>query len=324
MWRIRLNETKSVHVDFTNKRQNYNPVFINNTAIPHENKINIGYRFIPNATEEEIEAAIQRVARAGELAERLTPYDHETAVAFLDVRMYGQKITDRYRAQCATILSQEMDRQGIFDMKRRKTIVVDAIEAHIRNRIAAEPRWRYDDIDAINKFNGTIEGTVERTHPFWYWKTQRAQLAGSLNTLGPWHDDSSFKLSHIVAPVMTAVGVSIGVAAVGWGIYQMVKRLTSPACCGQISCSIIPNTAILHSLPTPSDTGHNAPQTISQLLSKIVTATSENSSAIRDLTQGQNTLTLLTTRLLENYTEKQATGWTSVILSWLPSLPSPR
>lgn len=36
-WRIKLNESKSVHVDFTNKNANYNPVYINGHVIPYEN-----------------------------------------------------------------------------------------------------------------------------------------------------------------------------------------------------------------------------------------------------------------------------------------------
>ena len=36
-WRIKLNESKSIHIDFTNKRPNYHPVFINNSAIPYQN-----------------------------------------------------------------------------------------------------------------------------------------------------------------------------------------------------------------------------------------------------------------------------------------------
>lgn len=36
-WRVKLNETKSVHIDFTNKKPNYHPVYINNHVIPHEN-----------------------------------------------------------------------------------------------------------------------------------------------------------------------------------------------------------------------------------------------------------------------------------------------
>lgn len=36
-WRIKLNETKSVHVDFTNKNINHQAVFINNIIIPYEN-----------------------------------------------------------------------------------------------------------------------------------------------------------------------------------------------------------------------------------------------------------------------------------------------
>lgn len=36
-WRIKLNEGKSVHVDFTNKRIEHRPVFINNQVVPYEN-----------------------------------------------------------------------------------------------------------------------------------------------------------------------------------------------------------------------------------------------------------------------------------------------
>lgn len=36
-WRIKLNETKSAHVDFTNKRTQHHPVRINDVQIPYEN-----------------------------------------------------------------------------------------------------------------------------------------------------------------------------------------------------------------------------------------------------------------------------------------------
>lgn len=36
-WRIKLNETKSVHVNFTNKKEEYHPIVINNKIIPYEN-----------------------------------------------------------------------------------------------------------------------------------------------------------------------------------------------------------------------------------------------------------------------------------------------
>lgn len=36
-WRIRLNESKSVHVNFTNKKEDYHAIFINNKLIPYEN-----------------------------------------------------------------------------------------------------------------------------------------------------------------------------------------------------------------------------------------------------------------------------------------------
>lgn len=36
-WRIKLNETKSIHIDFTNKNTEYHPVYINNQRVPYEN-----------------------------------------------------------------------------------------------------------------------------------------------------------------------------------------------------------------------------------------------------------------------------------------------
>ncbi len=36
-WKIKLNESKSVHVDFTNKKIEHKQLYINNQIIPHEN-----------------------------------------------------------------------------------------------------------------------------------------------------------------------------------------------------------------------------------------------------------------------------------------------
>ena len=36
-WRINLNETKSVHIDFTNKRIEHKPIYINHQVVPYEN-----------------------------------------------------------------------------------------------------------------------------------------------------------------------------------------------------------------------------------------------------------------------------------------------
>jgi len=36
-WRIKLNETKSVHIDFTNKRIEHKPIYINHQVVPYEN-----------------------------------------------------------------------------------------------------------------------------------------------------------------------------------------------------------------------------------------------------------------------------------------------
>ena len=36
-WNIQLNETKSVHINFTNRRLEYIPVSINNQKVPHAN-----------------------------------------------------------------------------------------------------------------------------------------------------------------------------------------------------------------------------------------------------------------------------------------------
>jgi hypothetical protein len=36
-WRIKLNESKSVHIDFTNKKITQQPIFINGTQVPYAN-----------------------------------------------------------------------------------------------------------------------------------------------------------------------------------------------------------------------------------------------------------------------------------------------
>jgi hypothetical protein len=36
-WRIKLNNTKSVHIDFTNQRVEHKPIYINHHAVPYEN-----------------------------------------------------------------------------------------------------------------------------------------------------------------------------------------------------------------------------------------------------------------------------------------------
>jgi uncharacterized protein YpmS len=36
-WRIKLNKTNSVHIDFTNQRVEHKPVYINHHAVPYEN-----------------------------------------------------------------------------------------------------------------------------------------------------------------------------------------------------------------------------------------------------------------------------------------------
>ena len=36
-WRIKLNETESVHIDFTNKRIEQKPIYINHQVVPYEN-----------------------------------------------------------------------------------------------------------------------------------------------------------------------------------------------------------------------------------------------------------------------------------------------
>jgi uncharacterized protein YpmS len=36
-WRSKLNKTKSVHIDFTNKRIEHKPIYINHRVVPYEN-----------------------------------------------------------------------------------------------------------------------------------------------------------------------------------------------------------------------------------------------------------------------------------------------
>jgi hypothetical protein len=36
-WRLKLNESKSIHIDFTNKESRQQPIFINGTKVPYAN-----------------------------------------------------------------------------------------------------------------------------------------------------------------------------------------------------------------------------------------------------------------------------------------------
>jgi hypothetical protein len=36
-WRIKVNKTKSVHIDFTNQRVEHKAIYINHNAVPYEN-----------------------------------------------------------------------------------------------------------------------------------------------------------------------------------------------------------------------------------------------------------------------------------------------
>lgn len=131
--------------------------------------------FIPQAPAEQIEQAIAATRAAKDLAAELRPFDVESAVAYLNVQMYGQRITERYRAQCAIKLLQEMDRQGLRDLMRRQAVIVEGVETHIRERLRTEPRWTTEAVHAISKFNNAVEGNVERRHPWFYWRTESAR-----------------------------------------------------------------------------------------------------------------------------------------------------
>lgn len=68
--------------------------------------------------------------------------------------------------------------------------------------------------------------------------TESARWAPPVNSLGPWQNESSFRLSHIVAPLALTAGAILGVGTVGYLCYRAVKYCTSPPCFGQpISCT---------------------------------------------------------------------------------------
>lgn len=98
------------------------------------------------------------------------------------------------------LLTKEMDRQGLRDLHRREAVIRDGVEIHIETKVRTEPRFTYDGVNIINKCNNAIEGNVERRHPYFYWRTERARLATPLNEYGPWQDESCFRISHILAP----------------------------------------------------------------------------------------------------------------------------
>ncbi|CAG4979939.1 unnamed protein product [Colias eurytheme] len=168
--------------------------------------------FIPQAPAAQREEAIQATRAAQDLAAQLTPFNLDSAVSFLNVRMYEQKITGRYRAQCAKILMQEMDRQGLRNLHSREAIVRGGVELHIERKLLTRPSWTYSGIQQVNKFNKAINGIAERRHPWFYWKTQTIQLSSPLNSSGPWQEESSFRASHILAPLAITAGITIGLA----------------------------------------------------------------------------------------------------------------
>ena len=48
--RIKLNETKSVHIDFTNKRIEHKQIYINRQLVPYENTAkHLGMTLMPNS-----------------------------------------------------------------------------------------------------------------------------------------------------------------------------------------------------------------------------------------------------------------------------------
>ncbi|XP_039761885.1 tigger transposable element-derived protein 6-like [Pararge aegeria] len=50
-----------------------------------------------------------------------------------------------------------MDRQGLRDLNRREAVIREGVETHIITKLQTEPRWSYESVKVVNKFNNAVE-----------------------------------------------------------------------------------------------------------------------------------------------------------------------
>lgn len=203
-----------------------------------------------------------------------------------------------------------------------EAVIREGVETHIIIKLRTEPRWAYEGVESVNRFNNAIEGAVERRHPWFYWRTESAQLTSPLSSYGPWQEESSSRQSHILGPLAVTAGAALGLATVGYLIYREVKFCTSQPSSAPTTCSTIPNKAEPLTRIIASGTARVLPNSTNPTELQIAIDISKSSDVILNVLQQNNTSIQSMTRLVEDYIETQQKGWRWAIQSWIASLLS--
>lgn len=259
-----------------------------------------------------------------EFIDEVTEFDMAAAGDFLDVKFYGQPITERYRAQCATALGQELDRHAVRNVTRRARLIPEAVERHIDRRLRAEPRWNKSTIERVNLFNNGVTGAVKTRNPYFYWQWDRTSIASTLNSERPWDDEQSFKPSHVMAPLAMAAGAAIAVVAGGLAVRAAWKWFTSPPSMVDTSYYTTQRALLPLQQHISNAIDHRVQETMSQVTSSLSTGISSALCAIQDGIRETNTLTQSTMRLVEEHTKLQQITLMEGVKLWILSLLSPR
>lgn len=279
--------------------------------------------FVPDPPRDVLVQGMQAIDALRDFNERVHEYDLPTAVAFLKTRFYGQPMTARYRAQCSTVLCQELDRQNVRDIHRRAALVEQAVEQHINDRLTFEPRWNATTIEEVNEFNNGVAGRATKRSPYWYWKKDNISINSDLNSKTPWQEQDCFKISHLIYPTLAVGGAIIGLATVGYCVQKLIPRLISQLWSTTETSIIIQNPNLQQVLPLLTDTAHSSQTLMTQQLLQGFTSISENLSAINKNIVDNNTSIVLMTKVVDDFTKQQQMSWIQAALSRMWSPPSP-
>lgn len=283
-----------------------------------------GRIFMPDHPHDVLVQGLEAIRLTNEFIEEVQEFDQRAAGDFLDVKFYGQTITDRYRAQCATALGQELDRHAVRNATRRARLIPAAVEAHIERRLRLEPRWNKDTIDRVNVFNQGVNGTIETRNPYLYWQWDRTSIANSLNCERPWDDGRSFKLSHLIAPLGIVAGTVIGVAAVGLAARAALKWCTSPPSTTVMACCTTQSQQLPQLQLLQSAIDHKLQESTTAIASAVSTGTLSALCAIQESIRESNTLTLSMTQAVTELIKQQQSSLITAARLWIVSLLSQR
>lgn len=271
-------------------------------------------QFVPDAPINYVGDAVRAARQIKEFNAEIAELDLESAKAYLSVKLYGQEITHRYRSQAATILLQEIDRHNIKNHLRRQRLLVDAVEQHIEEKLK-EKTWDYSTIEKVNKFNMGCNGMAEKRNDHWYWMFDRAQIKNNLNYNAPSVDESSFKLSHIVSPILALAGIAVGVVAAGYVVSKIMKYFTSQPYSTPTNAIIIPSIPTPYSQHSSIVTSPGQPQSTILDLSRVFTNISKSLSDIQDILQENNTLNHSLTHRVEDFIDASRMTWMEALKS---------